>query len=67
MMESLTDILDFSQFMGSVGVSAEEAGRSLAKLTEILKGNGSVNEAMSTIEDSGGKRQFTTVYAVIRR
>lgn len=67
MMKSLTDILDFSQFMGSVGVSAEEAGRSLAKLTEMLRGNGSVNEAMSTIEDSDGKRQFTTVYAVIRR
>ena len=67
MMESLTDILDFSQFMGSVGVSAEEAGRSLAKLTEILKGNGGIDEAMSTIEDNGGKRQFTTVYAVIRK
>ena len=53
--------------MGSVGVSAEEAGRSLAKLTEILKGNGGIDEAMSTIEDNGGKRQFTTVYAVIRK
>ena len=67
MMSSLTDILDFSQFVGSVGVSAEEAGRSLAKLTEMLKGNGSIDEAVSAIEDSGGKRQFTTVYAVIRR
>lgn len=51
----------------AMGVSAEEAGRSLAKLTEMLRGNGSVSEVISTIEDSGGKRQFTTVYAVVRR
>ena len=62
-MESLTDILDFLQFMGSVGVSAEEAGRSLAKLTEILKGNGSVDEAITTIENDNSPK----VYAVIRR
>ena len=64
-MESLTDILDFSQFIGSVGVSAEEAGRSLARLTEILKGkgNGNVDEAMSTIEGDNSLK----VYAVIRR
>jgi hypothetical protein len=62
-MASLTDILDFSQFIGSVGVSAEEAGRSLAKLTEILKGNGSVDEAISTIEGDSSLK----VYAVIRK
>lgn len=67
MMGSLTDILDLSTFVGTMGVSAEEAGRSLAKLTEMLRGNGSVSEVISTIEDSGGKRQFTTVYAVVRR
>lgn len=64
MMESLTSS---ELLFTAVGVSAEEAGRSLAKLTEILKGNGSVNEAMSTIEGDSGKRQFTTVYAVIRK
>lgn len=60
MMESLTSS---ELLFTAVGVSAEEAGRSLAKLTEILKGNGSVNEAMSTIEGDSSPK----VYAVIRK
>ena len=36
MMRSLTDILDFSQLIANMGMSAEEAGRSLVKLTEML-------------------------------
>ena len=60
MMESLTSS---ELLFTAVGVSAEEAGRSLAKLTEILKGNGSVDEAITTIENNDSPK----VYAVIRK